>query len=220
MLKKHILALILAMFASAILSAERIHTLNGERFDGEIVSMARDHVVIQVKDGFRSRSVRINKSDIWMIEFNYPDPRLVDKYSGDFRRYWDARQDEQLKDEKRRMRIKTFTIHARVPWEDTGIVLERGQPFYFEVNGRIIVNGQTKRKIGPAGERGRDFNRLKAIPGEATGALIGRYGERDYFLIGENQDRFVSPARARLFLGINDAFFEDNEGFFTVTLYY
>jgi len=51
-----------------------------------------------------------------------------------------------------------------------------------------------------------------------VGALIARVGNRAPFAIGANTQPIAMPANGQLLLGVNDDYFSDNSGTYTVTL--
>jgi hypothetical protein len=71
-----------------------------------------------------------------------------------------------------------------------------------------------------AGAAGSPANRTAAnapLPGTPIGALIGRVGNSQPFVIG-NQTRVQMPAAGLLFVGINDDHLADNAGEFRVEI--
>ncbi|MCU0242333.1 MAG: hypothetical protein MUF51_07905 [Vicinamibacteria bacterium] len=118
------------------------------------------------------------------------------------------------------LREKGLAVTATVPWTDTYIDVRRGQEVYFSASGKISWGKD--RKDGPNGEGGRHSNPNRPIPNRAGAALIGKIGlnSTDYFFIGRDESAFRMRDSGRLYLGVNDDFFDDNQGYFTVTVYY
>jgi hypothetical protein len=103
-----------------------------------------------------------------------------------------------------------FTVSAKQQWTPTGIVVRRGEPLTFRVNGDINFGPGTSPP-GGSGER----NGGNPVPGAPTGALIGRIGNSQPFVIG-NTAQIQAPAGGQLFLGVNDSYLQDNDGAFQV----
>ena len=60
------------------------------------------------------------------------------------------------------------------------------------------------------------------MPNRPAAALIGKIGSgsSDYFFIGDEEGPIRVRATGRLYLGINDDFFNDNSGTFRVVVYH
>jgi hypothetical protein len=103
-------------------------------------------------------------------------------------------------------------VEANRDWTDTGITVRRGE--------RLTVNPNGNVNVGPGVSAG--VNGTQAVSGNnypvksaSAGALIGRVGNGPAFVIGA-QTQVTVPADGRLFLGVNDDNFSDNDGFFSV----
>jgi hypothetical protein len=104
-------------------------------------------------------------------------------------------------------------VSGKSPWTPTGITVRRGEPLTISANGEIKIGGPGNPTATPGGAGATDApNPLPAAP---TGALIGRVGNGQPFLIG-NQTRIAAPAAGQLFLGLNDSYVQDNDGQFEV----
>ena len=66
----------------------------------------------------------------------------------------------------------------------------------------------------------RIFSLGRPMPNRSGGALIGRVGGSEPFLIGDERGPIRMRESGRLSLGVNDDFLEDNRGSFRVTIYY
>jgi hypothetical protein len=84
------------------------------------------------------------------------------------------------------------------------------------VNGQVSV-AQGLPGTGPEGRTGETSAKYP-IPSMQAGALIGRVGADQPFAIGSQTTAITMPADGTLYLGINDDFFGDNTGAFTVTV--
>jgi hypothetical protein len=105
-----------------------------------------------------------------------------------------------------------INVAAAQRWTATGINVRRGEPLEISASGEITVGGGN----APASPAGTGEMRTEnAIQSAPTGALIGRIGNGQPFLIG-TQTRIQAPAAGQLFLGVNDSNHADNQGSFRV----
>ncbi len=194
------------------LGADRIILRNGEVYYGELVGYSNGIVYFDVQDRYRPQTLRIPKTEIVRIEFiEETTPSQIQTTD----------EDRYISEMKRGKRQKAVTVFSNQPWLDTLIDVTEGQILFFEVKGTIRIGpGAARSKIGPEGEPKKIWNDNKPIPGESTGALIGRIGNTGAFYIGNQKREFRIPASGRLYLGINDDFLGDNSGYFTVVIYY
>jgi hypothetical protein len=102
-----------------------------------------------------------------------------------------------------------FTVSAQQAWTSTGITVRRGETLTFSANGEIKFGPGSS---SPAGST--ETNAGNPVPGP-TGALIGRIGNGQPFMIG-NQTQITAPAAGQLFLGVNDSYVQDNSGSYQV----
>lgn len=112
---------------------------------------------------------------------------------------------------------KAFTVPGKSDWFDTGLEVTEGQVIHVNSEGRILWNLTDRAFCGPDGANPSHLDGSNPVPGVSTGAIIGRIGEdsTDSFLIG-NERRINVTQSGRLYLGINDKAFADNEGLFRV----
>ncbi len=191
------------VFAAA-LAADTLVLRNGQRVDGELVSVRGD--IIEFREaGWRGRVVQINRDEVMRIEFDRdrtPDRgvTLGGRPSG--------------------MREREVIVSADVAWNDSGVEVRAGQTLYFSAEGR--VRWGPDRRDGPAGERNSPRNPNRPMPTRPAAGLIGKVGESatDYFFIGDEEGAIRMRSSGRLYLGINDDYLRDNTGNFRVTLYY
>jgi hypothetical protein len=121
----------------------------------------------------------------------------------------------------RRGMERIFTLQANQPWLDTGIAVEPGMTFEITVEGTIeIFNG---RRTGPEGDRSAQASGARyPVPAAGVGAVLARIryregGESNILVVGRSNSGTAEPdERGRLLLGINDDYFRDNNGSFTV----
>jgi hypothetical protein len=100
-------------------------------------------------------------------------------------------------------------------WVDTGIDVPANAVVSINANGQIRV-AQDGGLITAAGvSSGRTEG--ATMPTANIGALVARFGNSAPLFIGESRT-FRSALSGRLYLGVNDSFFDDNAGQFTVTV--
>ena len=107
-------------------------------------------------------------------------------------------------------------VEGNQQWLDTGIDVRRGDLLVFNARGNITVM-EGAVAVGPDGTTGARGSRYP-VRNAPLGALIGGVGNSAPFLIGSDTQPITMPASGRLMLGINDDFFDDNTGAFTVTI--
>ncbi|HMV48422.1 MAG TPA: hypothetical protein PLD20_19645 [Blastocatellia bacterium] len=120
-------------------------------------------------------------------------------------------------------RQKTVTVSATQQWTDTGIDVEPNMTFEITAEGEIEISSRTFSR--PDGNRDANV-RASTYPlqNEGVGALIGKIRYRDgrdsnSIFIGSRSTPGTEPGEyGRLFLGINDDYFRDNRGQYTVTI--
>ena len=108
--------------------------------------------------------------------------------------------------------IATVTVDAKHPWVDSGLTVRRGERLSFAADGTIRWGAKPDQIAGPEGH-GAKGNKIGA------GGLIGRVGyDGKPFAIGRIRTPIVMPKDGKLFLGINDFIFADNDGAFVVAV--
>ena len=117
---------------------------------------------------------------------------------------------------------RTFTVRADQPWLDTGIDVEPNMNFEITAEGGITISSQY-RNVGPEGEMRAQVSSSRYPAQDAgVGALLTKIRYRDgrdsNILVVGRSNRASTEANeyGRLMLGINDDFFRDNSGTFTV----
>ena len=100
-------------------------------------------------------------------------------------------------------------------WIDTGISVQAGEVVTLTADGTI----RFARDGGAVSAAGAGSGRTDGapMPNAPVGGLIARFGNSAPVFVGENRT-IRAPRAGRLYLGVNDNYFEDNTGQFTVTV--
>jgi hypothetical protein len=178
--------------------ADTLVLRSGRRVEGDLIGVRGGTIEFAER---RGSTRRYDRSDVDRIELgssSYDDDRPGGRPSG--------------------LREKHTTVDASTQWNDTGVDVRSGMDVYFDASGR--VRWGRDRQDGPAGEGGKRYNANRPIPGRPGGALIGRIGSSDPFLIGSEKGPIRMRASGRLSLGVNDDYLQDNSGSWRVTIYY
>jgi hypothetical protein len=117
---------------------------------------------------------------------------------------------------------KTVSVAGNQPWTFTGVAINAGDSVSVHASGTIFIAGSDPGKT-PAGAPGcvatSDNDSIPPGPFLAPGltcfALIGRVGTGQPFGIGADST-FTATGSGELVLGVNDNFFGDNRGGWTV----
>jgi hypothetical protein len=190
-----------ALGLSAAAAADTLVLRSGERVEGTLVGVRGDTVEFET----RRRVERIDRADVRRIEFDSGSSSGGSSYGGSSGR-------------PSGMRERSVSVSAREQWSDSGVDVRRGQEVYFSASGK--PRWGRDRADGPAGEHGSPRNPNRPIPDRPGGALIGRIGNGDPFLVGDEKAAIRMRDGGRLYLGINDDYLQDNSGEFRVTVYY
>jgi hypothetical protein len=209
---------LLCLVLGVSLSADTLFLRNGERVQGQLISVREGVVEFEAQRGFFGRErVRVDLADVTRIEFdrnNRPYNDFNDRPGGN-------NNDRPGSGGSRPsgMRERAVVVNAAEQWQDTGVVVRAGQTVYFVASGR--VRWGPGRQDGPDGERNSPRNDARPMPNRPAAALIGRLGEsNDYFFIGDDTGPIRVRGNGRLYLGVNDDYLRDNSGAFRVTVYY
>ena len=110
---------------------------------------------------------------------------------------------------------RSIAVGADRSWVDTGIDLRAGETVSISADGSIRI----ARDGGPMPAAGGAAGRTDGapMPNSPVGGLIARVGTSAPLFIGQNRT-LRAPRAGRLYLGINDSYFEDNTGQFNVTV--
>ncbi|RFT16634.1 MAG: hypothetical protein OP8BY_1247 [Candidatus Saccharicenans subterraneus] len=131
--------------------------------------------------------------------------------------------------------VKQLEVLAVLGWVDTGLDVKEGERFVFRVTGSISL--QKGNPIASCGPEGLDLQTpQQPLPDRNLGAAVGRVvkvlsvtkdeetGEEireevsNVFYIGLVAE-VEMPLEGRLYLGVNDNVFADNDGQFTVSIF-
>jgi hypothetical protein len=199
-----IFGVVVAVTLGVTLVADTLVLRNGTRVEGQLVAVRNDVIEFEEQRGFgRGRRVQFDRAEVLRIEFE--NPRGGPGSSGG-RPFG--------------MRERTAIVNANAPWSDTSVDVRAGQTIYFEATGEIRWGRD--RRDGPEGENNSPRNPNRPMPNRPAGALIGKIGSEssDYFFIGDEEGPIRVRGSGRLYLGVNDDFFNDNSGSFRVIVYY
>jgi hypothetical protein len=205
-------ALALGCALPVLVAADTLVLRNGQRINGELVSVRGSVVEFDEERSGGRRTIRLDRNDIARIE--------LDGAGGGSGGGWGGGGGWSGGGRPPGMRQRTVSASATAPWSDTGIDVRGGQTLYFEASGQ--VRWGPDRRDGPEGEDDSPFNATRPIPNRPGAGLIGRVGQgsRDAFFIGAERGPIRMRESGRLYLGINDDHLADNSGSFRVTVYY
>lgn len=110
---------------------------------------------------------------------------------------------------------RAIVIGADRRWVDTGLDIPANAVVSINANGQIRV-AQDGGVITAAGVPSGRIDGA-TMPTANIGALVARFGNSAPLFIGESRT-FRSALSGRLYLGVNDSFFDDNAGQFAVTV--
>jgi len=203
-MKRHIAAICLLVVATgAIGSADTLVLMNGRRIQGELLGVYGREIEFEERAGGARRVMRVPRADIVRIEF-------LEEQSGN--------QQDVRPVIPPRLRERNVTVCPTAAWTDTGIDVRAGQEIYFQTSGQVTWS--PNKRVDANGTRDSKSNPARPLPTRNGGALIGRVGERDTFLIGLDVGPFRIRQNGRLYLGVNDDNLEDNSGFYYVVVSY
>jgi hypothetical protein len=99
---------------------------------------------------------------------------------------------------------------------DTGIAVRESDRILVEADGSITLsnNGADVANPGGAGRQAPNA----PLPNHPAGALIARIGANGSPIIVGNRQSFTANSTGRLYLGINDDYFDDNRGQYNVSV--
>ena len=109
---------------------------------------------------------------------------------------------------------RTIAVTGRQAWLDTRVELRAGDYLYISTTGRVQwAPGNNVDANGTPSAGGN-----APLPGAGAGALIGRIGNGQAFLVGVNLDGYRVPTGGRLYLMVNDDMLTDNTGQFRASI--
>jgi Ca2+-binding EF-hand superfamily protein len=112
-------------------------------------------------------------------------------------------------------RARAIAVGGDRQWVDTGIFVNAGDTVTINARGQIRVARDGGLMTAAGIQSGRTDG--ATIPNAPVGGLVARFGETAAIFIGESRT-FRSARGGRLYLGVNDNFFDDNTGQFNVTV--
>jgi hypothetical protein len=204
-MKPLLLTATLIAACSLTLVADTLVLRNGTRLEGELLSVRNGVIEFEERRRTgRGRRVEVDRDEVVRIELD--DPREARRDAGPTRPFG--------------MRERIAIVNANTPWTDTSVDVREGQTIYFTAEGE--VRWGRDRRDGPAGERNSPSNPNRPMPNRPAAALIGKIGadSEDIFFIGAEQGPIRVRATGRLYLGVNDDFYNDNAGNFRVVVYH
>ena len=114
-----------------------------------------------------------------------------------------------------RDRGRSIAVGGDRQWVDTGIDLQAGDVVSINANGQIRLARDGGLMTAAGVSSGRTEG--ATMPTANVGGLVARFGNSAPLFIGENRT-FRTGLGGRLYLGVNDNFFDDNTGQFNVTV--
>ncbi len=114
------------------------------------------------------------------------------------------------------IRLRVKADNTNNGWNDTGLMVRRGQRLRITAEGRVSLGGGVFAT--PTGLP-RVVDNDKLMRNEPTGALIAVIGDDndEFIFVGANTE-FVARRDGRLFLGVNESNLNDNSGAYDVTV--
>ncbi len=196
-----IIALLLLVMT---IDADTLVLRDGRRVQGQLYAVQNG--VIDFQEVQTGRMLRLSREEVTSIDFGRIDrnePAYPQTQAG----------------RPRGLRERQIMVVANVQWSDTGIDVQSGQNVYFGAAGEIRWGAN--RRAGPNGEENSPNNPSRPMPNRAGASLIGRVGDsKDYFFVGDDRGAIRMRSAGRLYLGINDDYLQDNNGYFRVIVYY
>ena len=112
---------------------------------------------------------------------------------------------------------RAVTVDASRGWVDTGIDVRSGDIVQIQATGTVTLSTNSSDVADPSGSRTNRRAGSAPLPGDPAGALIARVGNGAPMLAGGRQS-FTANGTGRLFLSVNDDFFDDNQGAYRVVV--
>jgi hypothetical protein len=113
---------------------------------------------------------------------------------------------------------QTIIVSGRQAWVDTGIDLRAGDVVSVTATGSVAVTGRRDVIADPNGATGYAATSRAPLPHIVIGALLGRIGTNEPFVVGTNLSSMRVTQAGRLFLGVNDDVLSDNSGEFRASV--
>ena len=113
---------------------------------------------------------------------------------------------------------RNVVVNARADWIDTGIDVRVNDRLEITATGRIFYAGGANQYAEANGATNRPATPSAPIPYQDIGALVGRIGDSEPFMVGANLQNFRAANVGRLFLRVNDDRLDDNRGEFRASI--
>ena len=207
---KMIAIVLLSLLLINTISGDILYTVDNQVYEGKFVAYRYETLYFNVyKFGKVTATKRFPLFKVHKIIFNPKQEGVETSYE----------LEQKYRKLRRGKRALKITLPAEDQWKDTGINLKVDQNILFSIKGSITI--EKDHKVFDYGELNVKWNKNKQLPTQPTGAVIARIGEEGVpFYIGNNKAPFKSRIKGRLFIGINDFNYKDNEGKFSITIYY
>jgi Ca2+-binding EF-hand superfamily protein len=108
-------------------------------------------------------------------------------------------------------------VDAARGWVDTGYDLRAGDVVSIQASGTATLSTAGSDVAEPAGSRTNRRATSAPLPNESAGALIARIGNAAPMIVGSRRTITANTA-GRLYLSVNDDFFDDNRGQYQVMI--
>jgi hypothetical protein len=143
--------------------------------------------------------------------------RLYMQDPGNLSDSYDSGRDSYDAWDRRGRQAREVVVNARDRWTPTGIFVREGDIVRFSARGEVQLSSNTQDVAGPSGAYS---GRRPPDANPANGAAGGLLGDVNgvTFVIGGNAEGIRMPASGELRLGVNDDYFDDNEGQFSVMI--
>ena len=102
-------------------------------------------------------------------------------------------------------------------WVDTGIEVRQGDRISIDASGSVTLSNNGPDVADPSGSRTGRRAESAPLRNDPAGALIARIDNGAPVLVG-NRRTFTANGSGRLYLSVNDDFFEDNRGEYRATI--
>ncbi len=208
---KTIILIVLLLALGFQLNGEVLYTVDGQAYEGKLVGFKYGNIIFNIyKFGKFHSSKRFPLYTIWKIIISEPKK---DNLQSSFE------MEDKYKELRRGKRSKRINLPGNQNWVDTGVTVKIGQDILFSVSGSIFIDKDTK--VFQVGEMDMKWDKRKPMPNQPLGALIAKVGRRGApFYVGDDKAPFHMSKSGNLFIGVNDYSLNDNDGQFTINVYY
>ncbi len=112
---------------------------------------------------------------------------------------------------------RAIVVDASRGWVDTGITVRSGDSISIQANGTVTLSENGADVAGPDGSRTGRRAPSAPLPDQPAGALIARVGDSGAQFVGDSRSVTANNS-GRLYLAVNDDYFNDNRGQFRVSV--